>query len=44
MVLENINLSENKIGRPPLWYKEKELGSVISRLYTLSEVYIPTIR
>jgi hypothetical protein len=25
MVLENINLSEDKIGRPPLWSNETEL-------------------
>jgi hypothetical protein len=35
IILENINLSEEKIGRPALWS-----NFVISRLYTVSAVYI----
>jgi hypothetical protein len=40
MVFENINLFEDKIGRPPLWSND----SVIRRLHRLSAVYISTTR
>jgi hypothetical protein len=40
MVLENINLSEDKIGRPPLWSNETELDFCHQLLmYAVSSVY-----
>jgi hypothetical protein len=40
MVLENIDLSEDKIGRPPLWSDESELDFChLSVLYAVSRVY-----
>jgi hypothetical protein len=44
MVLENINLSENKIGRRYWGLMIQTWISVICRLYTLSAVYISTAR
>jgi hypothetical protein len=40
MVLENINLSSDKIGRPPLWSNETDLDT----LYRLSAVCTSTAR
>jgi hypothetical protein len=42
IVLKNINLFEDKIWRLSLWSNETDWISVISRLYTLSTVYIST--
>jgi hypothetical protein len=40
MVLENINLSEDKIGRLPLWSNETELDFCHqSLIYAVSRVY-----
>jgi hypothetical protein len=41
MILENINLCSDEMGRPPLQSNEKKTWiSVIRRLYMLSAVYI----
>jgi hypothetical protein len=41
---ENINLSEDEIGRPPLCSMKQTLVSVICRPHRMSAVYIPTVR
>jgi hypothetical protein len=44
MVLQNVNLSEDKIRRPPLCLMKQTWNSVTNRLYTLSAMYISTAR
>jgi hypothetical protein len=44
MVLENINLSQDKIGRPPFWSNETDLDFCPRRLHRLSAVNISTTR
>jgi hypothetical protein len=47
IVLENINLFEDKIRRPPLWSNETELDfchQSLTCIYMLSAMYISTAR